>query len=191
LINARYVVMGIALNDSLRGSRLWRAVQAQVLVDASFVVAYRGAGLFDIVRMAGASVPQWLGWVAGTAVGVLTRPSSDLLHDTGADVIFPAFFLVLLMEEVRRSRRALFSALCGAVIAGAMLLVTEPGYALLAATAGALVGLLPGDPVGSGRDQGSSRDEALGRDEASGRDEALGRDEASGADADGTPGSSA
>jgi predicted branched-subunit amino acid permease len=39
LINARYLVMGIALNDSLRGNRAWRAVQAQALVDASFVVA--------------------------------------------------------------------------------------------------------------------------------------------------------
>ena len=46
LINARYIVMGVALNDSLRGGRLWRALQAQGLVDASFVVAQRGDGRF-------------------------------------------------------------------------------------------------------------------------------------------------
>jgi predicted branched-subunit amino acid permease len=153
LINARYVVMGIALNDSLRGSRLWRAVQAQALVDASFVVAYQGAGRFDVVRMVGASVPQWVGWVTGTAVGVVSQPSPDLLHSTGADVIFPAFFLVLLMEEVRRSRRALAAAVCGAAVAAMMLLLVEPGFALLAATAGALIGALPDrhdKPAGGG-----------------------------------------
>ncbi len=146
LINARYVVMGIALNDSLHGRRPWRALQAQALADASFVVAHRGGGRFDIGRLVGASVPQWLGWVAGTAVGLLTRPEPELLHSLGADVVFPAFFLILALDEVRRSRRALLGAVCGAAIAGALLFVTEPGYALLAATAGALVGALPRRP---------------------------------------------
>jgi predicted branched-subunit amino acid permease len=144
LINARYLVMGVALNDSLTGNRAWRAVQAQALVDASFVVAHRGGGRFDIARLAGATVPQWLCWVSGTAVGVLARPEPDMLHSLGTDVVFPAFFLMLAMGEIRRSHRALLGALCGAVIAGGLLLVTEPGYALLAATAGALVGILAG-----------------------------------------------
>lgn len=154
LINARYVVMGVALNNSLTGNRAWRAVQAQALVNASFVVAHRGGGRFDIVRLAGASLPQWLCWVGGTAAGVLARPDPELLHSVGADVVFPAFFLMLATDEVRRSPRALLGAACGAVIAGAVLFVTEPGYALLAATAGALVGILPArdDPAGKGAD---------------------------------------
>ena len=143
LINARYLVMGVAINDSLQGSRLRRALQAQAIVDASFVVAHRGGGRFDIARMIGASVPQWLCWVAGTAIGSLLRPEPGLLHSLGADVIFPAFFLVLALEEVRRSRRALVGAVCGGAIAGGLLFVTEPGFALLAATAGALVGVIP------------------------------------------------
>ena len=143
LINARYLVMGVALNDSLHGSRLWRALQAQAIVDASFVVAHRGGGRFDIARLVGATVPQWLCWVTGTAIGSLLRPAPDLLYSLGADVIFPAFFFVLAMEEVGRSPRALFGALCGAAIAGGLLFLTEPGFALLAATAGALVGIIP------------------------------------------------
>lgn len=144
LINARYLVMGVALNESLRGSRWSRAVQAQALVDASFVVAHRGGGRFDVARLVGATVPQWFAWLFGTALGVVTRPSPELLHDLGADVVFPAFFLVLALDEVRASRRAAIGAACGAAIAGSLLFVTEPGYALLAATAGALVGALPG-----------------------------------------------
>jgi branched chain amino acid efflux pump len=145
LINARYLVMSVALNDSLSGGRLRRALQAQALADASFVVAHQGGGRFDLPRLVGASAPQWLFWVAGTAVGVLTQPSPDLLHTLGADVVFPAFFLMLAMEELRRSRRAIVGAALGAVIAGGLLVVTAPGNALLGATAAALIGALPDD----------------------------------------------
>ena len=135
--------MGVALNDSLRGGRGWRAVQAQALVDASFMVAHRGGGRFDVPRLMGATAPQWACWVLGTLTGLLLQPEPAPLDRLGADVVFPAFFLLLVLDEVR-SGRAAAAALCGAAIAGGLLLVTEPGYALLAATAGALVGVLPG-----------------------------------------------
>ncbi|MEV0284136.1 AzlC family ABC transporter permease [Kribbella sp. NPDC050820] len=143
LINARYLVMSVALNDSLHGSRLSRALQAQALVDASFVFAHRKDGGYDVSRLIGASLPQWVLWVLGTAVGALAAPSADLMHELGLDVVFPAFFLVLALEEVRRSRRALAASLLGAAVAAGLLLVTEPGYALLGATAAALIGLIP------------------------------------------------
>ena len=142
LINARYLVMSVAINDSLHGGRLWRALQAQALADASFVVAHRGHGRFDIARLIGASVPQWVGWVTGTAVGLLTAPSRQLMHALGADVTFPAFFLVLALDELRRSRRAIVAAILGACIAAALLFVTTPGNALLAATLAALIGAI-------------------------------------------------
>jgi 4-azaleucine resistance transporter AzlC len=142
LINARYLVMGIALNDSLEGSRLWRALQAQALVDASFVVAHRGGGRFDIALLVGATAVQWACWLAGTFIGLLLQPDVELMMQLGIDVVFPAFFLLLVIEEMR-SRRAVVAALIGATISGGLLLVTEPGIALLAATLGALVGVLP------------------------------------------------
>jgi 4-azaleucine resistance transporter AzlC len=143
LINARYLVMSVSLNNSLQGSRLSRALQAQALVDASFVVAHRADGGYDAARLIGASVPQWITWVSGTAVGVLTSPSPDLMHTLGLDVAFPAFFVILALEELRHSSRALVAGLLGAVIAAALLFVTTPAYALLGATAAALLGLLP------------------------------------------------
>jgi len=146
LINARYLVMGVALNDSLTGSRFRRALQAQALVDASFMVAHEGGGRFNIARLVGATVPQWSCWLVGTLVGLLLRPDPELLEKCGADVVFPAFFVLLVLDEVRTSRAAV-AALLGAGIAGGLLLVTEPGYALLAATAGALVGVLPERPA--------------------------------------------
>ena len=65
------------------------------------------------------------------------------MHRLGLDVVFPAFFLVLALDELRRSRRAFAASLLGAGIAAALLLVTDPGYALLGATAAALIGLIP------------------------------------------------
>lgn len=150
LINARYLMMSLALNDSLRGGRLSRALQVQALCDASFVVAHRTKGGYDIVRLIGASVPQWVLWAAGTAVGALTAPSPDLMQRLGLDVAFPAFFLILALDELRRSKRALVAGLLGASVAAALLFVTTPSYALLGAIAAALLGILPekeGEPA--------------------------------------------
>ena len=79
----RYLVMGIALNDSLEGGRGRRALQAQALVDASFVVAHRGGGRFDFARLVGATVPQWSCWLLGTLIGLLLRPDPELVHRLG------------------------------------------------------------------------------------------------------------
>ena len=76
----------------------------------------------------------------GTLIGALLQPDPAMMDRLGVDVVFPAFFLLLVLDEMR-SRPAVVAALLGAAIAGGLLLVTEPGYALLAATAGALVGL--------------------------------------------------
>jgi len=155
LINARYIVMSVALNDSLQGGRVRRAVQAQALADASFVVAHRGDGRFDIPRLIGASVPQWLCWVTGTGLGLLAAPSAHLLNALGADVTFPAFFLMLALDELRKSRRAIVAAVLGASIAAALLWVTTPGNALLGATAAALIGAIHGDPQRNPREEPS------------------------------------
>ena len=155
LINARYLVMSVALNDSLQGGRLRRALQAQALADASFVVAHHGGGRFDVARLVGASLPQWVCWVGGTAVGVLTSPSPQLMHALGTDVVFPAFFVLLAMEEVRRSRRAMLAAALGAGVAAALLFVTSPGNALLGATVAALLGALTVRPE-AGESRGTS-----------------------------------
>ena len=82
--------------------------------------------------------------VSGTALGLLIAPSPQLLHALGADVTFPAFFLVLALDEVRKSRRAIGATVLGASIAAALLFVTTPGNALLGATAAALIGAIHG-----------------------------------------------
>ncbi len=142
LINVRYLVMSVALNDSMRGGRLRTALQAQALADASFAISHSGHGEYNVSKLIGASCPQWLCWVLGTATGLILAPSSTFIHTYGLDTTLPAFFLILAFEEMRRSRLASAAGVLGASITAAMLFVVEPGMALLAATAAASIGLL-------------------------------------------------
>jgi predicted branched-subunit amino acid permease len=58
--------------------------------------------------------------------------------------VVPAFFLMLVLDELRKSPRAIVAAMVGAGIAAALLFVTSPGNALLGATAAALIGAVHG-----------------------------------------------
>lgn len=142
LINLRFLPMGVALASTLRGGRLRRALEAQTIVDASFVAAHRGGGRFDRRMLFGATLPQWPLWIAGTVVGVLLAPPTEVGAALGLDAVFPAFFAVLLLEEARTSRRALLVALLGGAVALLLLLVAPPGLALLGGAVAALVGLV-------------------------------------------------
>ncbi|CAA9359970.1 MAG: hypothetical protein AVDCRST_MAG16-2975 [uncultured Frankineae bacterium] len=138
LMNSRFVPMGFALGPSLRGSRLRRAVEGQAVVDSSWVMAARGDGGFDRSYLFGHTGVQYVAWVAGTLAGV-AAPSLDA-RALGLDAVFPAFFLSLLIGELRDGRKARV-ALGGAVLALVLVPVSPPGVPVLVAAAAALVGL--------------------------------------------------
>jgi len=137
LLNARYLAMGLALAPSLRGRPLSRAAFAMTTVDASWAAASRGDGTFDPWYMVGVSIPQYAGWVFGTAVGVLIGPVLDDPKALGLDALFPAFFLALLFDEVH-GRRRLAAAAGGAGIALVLTPILPAGLPILAASAAAL-----------------------------------------------------
>jgi predicted branched-subunit amino acid permease len=141
LINARFAPMGLAVAPSLRGGRLRKAIEGQTLVDASFAAAHLGGGRFDRERMMGATLVQFVAWVGGTVAGVLLAPPEELTHALGLDVVFPGFFLVLLLDEIRHSRRAMAAAGLGGAVAAGLVLVVPAGLALLGSSLGALLGL--------------------------------------------------
>src|SRR5207248_1178081 len=99
------------------------------------------AAAFIMAVTFGATVVQWPAWVAGTVVGVFFPPPAHLAHALGLDVVFPAFFLVLLVDELRGSRAARLAAGIAATVAAGLALVVPAGVALIGATVGALVGL--------------------------------------------------
>jgi 4-azaleucine resistance transporter AzlC len=143
LLNARFLPMGFAVGPSLRGRPLRRAAEGQALVDASFAIASRGDGSFDRGLLLGATFPQAAAWISGTVVGVLGGSALADPDRFGLDAIFPAFYLALLIEEVRTGR-AVAAALLGAAIALALMPAAPAGVPVIAASLGALVGLRRG-----------------------------------------------
>jgi 4-azaleucine resistance transporter AzlC len=140
LLNGRFLPMGIALAPSAGGRRLWRALVGQAIIDASWALANRGGGRFDVHYMLGATLVNYPAWVGGTALGVFGGELVGDPGDLGLDAIFPAFFLGLLANELRDSL-SIGAALIGAGVALALTPFAPAGVPILAACAGALLGL--------------------------------------------------
>ncbi len=141
LLNARFGPMGVAVAPYLKGGHFRRALEGQAVVDASWALASRGGGRLEREFMIGATVPQYAGWIVGTAIGAVGGNFIGNPERLGLDVIFPAFFLVLLAEELRGGGRALAVALIAGALALVLVPLTPPGVPVIAACAAALLGL--------------------------------------------------
>jgi predicted branched-subunit amino acid permease len=132
--------MGFAVAPALKGRPLRRAAEGQTVVDASFAIARRPDGTFDRLVLIGATIPQAVGWMGGTAIGVFVGSAISDPATFGLDALFPAFFLALLAGEAG-SRRAVTAALLGGAITLALMSFVPVGLAVVAASAAALLGL--------------------------------------------------
>lgn len=140
LMNLRFLPMGFAAATALRGRTLARAAQGQALVDASWALASNGDGTFDRGILLGATIPQFLAWTSGTVLGVLAGSLITHPERFGLDAIFPAFYLALLVAELR-SGQARGAALLGGLIALALIPVAPGGLPVVGASVAALLGL--------------------------------------------------
>jgi predicted branched-subunit amino acid permease len=140
LLNARFLPMGISVGPALCGRRLRRAAEGQAVVDASWALANRGGGRFDRDVLLGATLAQYPAWTIGTLAGVLLGERLGDPSSLGLDALFPAFFLILLIDELRDGRRRVAAALAGA-LALTLTPIAPPGVPVLAAAAVALLGL--------------------------------------------------
>jgi predicted branched-subunit amino acid permease len=141
LMNVRFVPMAAASASSLRGGPLRRALEGQAVVDGSWVSAHRADGTTDREKMLAASLVQWPAWVAGTAIGALAVPSTGYIHAAGLDLIFPGYFLVLLIDSLTESVQLLPVVLAATAIAGLTCRFLPTGGALLLASVAALIAL--------------------------------------------------
>lgn len=141
LVNARFAVMGVAVASVLRGGPVRRALEAQSTVDASWALASQGEGRFDREVLIGATLPQYVAWVGGTAIGVVAGDTIGDPEALGLDVIFPAFFLGLLIDELRNGRDQVIAALIAVAVSLVLIPFTPPGIPIIAACLGALLGL--------------------------------------------------
>ena len=142
-VNSRFLPMGVALGPSLRGGAASRAAQGQTVVDASWALASRDDGSFDRGLLFGSTSIMYVAWVAGTVVGAIWGDKLGDPEALGLDALFPAFFLALLLNEMK-SRRAIGVAGLGALIALALVPVAPAGVPVMVASVAALVGLRRG-----------------------------------------------
>jgi predicted branched-subunit amino acid permease len=141
LMNSRFLPMGIAVGPGLPGGPLARAAQGQTVVDASWALAADGEGGFDRHVLFGSSAIQYVTWVSGTIVGVVFGSALGDPRDLGLDAIYPAFFLALMIAEIR-SGRALGVAAAGGLIAFALVPIAPAGVPVLVASLASLIGLV-------------------------------------------------
>ena len=147
LLNLRFLPMGIAIAASVHGSVFRRAATGQAVIDASWAMAARAGGRFDVGYMLGATVANYPAWVGGTALGCIVGDSIGDPQTLGLDALFPAFFLALLWAEADH-RTKIQAAVGGAAIGLLLTPFTPAGVPIIAATAAALVvGLRRRDPT--------------------------------------------
>jgi len=135
-LNARYLALGLVIAPALAWLPRWRQfVALQLVIDESWAVAQTRRGI-DAGLLLGAGLTIYVGWVVGTAIGVIAGDVLDP-EQLGLDAMLPALFLVLLRPHLvdTLSRQA---AVVAALLAGALLLVLPPGVALLLAAGGAM-----------------------------------------------------
>jgi 4-azaleucine resistance transporter AzlC len=135
-LNARYLVYGAAVAPALSRNPLRRALEAQLLTDASWALSVREAGVSRGL-MLGSGAVSWIGWTGGTAAGALFGSVLGDYRGIGLDAALPAYFLCLLLD--RLSRRA---DIVAGVLAGAAAVALAPylpsGVALVVVLAAAL-----------------------------------------------------
>lgn len=143
LLSARFLPMGIAVAPYLKGGPLRRALEGQTVVDASWALASRGGGRFDREYMIGATIPQAVAWIGGTMIGVFMGDVAGGGERLGLDVIFPAFFLALLIDELKNGgKRAALVATLAAILALVSIPFVPPGVPVLLGSCSVLMVLV-------------------------------------------------
>ena len=141
LLNARYLPIGISVARFLTGPTPIRFLKSQLVVDESWAIASQGGGRFDAGRLIGAGLVLWMAWVGGTLIGAVGGEALGDPAALGLDAAFPALFLALLVTQLR-SRQAVLAAVLGAAVSLALVPFAPPGVPIVAAAAGALIGLV-------------------------------------------------
>lgn len=147
-------LIGAAVDRELRLSRLARLGAAWLLTDATYAVS-AALGPLKTPVLFGAGVSMYLGWNAGTALGLLVGEAIPDPQRYGLDFVVPLTFLAVVLPMIR-NRVTLLVVGCSA--AGTLLIASylPTGFAiLLAALPACLLGArLTGGIPTAGRQDG-------------------------------------
>jgi len=140
LLGARNTAYGFVVAPVLGGSRLERAVGAQLVIDESTAMARAQSDPTDARGAFWATgLSVFVLWNLGTLIGAVAGSGLGDPAALGLDAMFPAAFLALLWPQLRRPG-APRAAAAGALIALALIPVAPAGVPVLAAAFGVLAG---------------------------------------------------
>ena len=80
-------------------------------------------------------------WTLGSVVGAVFGDALGDTHRLGLDAIYPVFFLSLLITELRDATSR-WVAVCGGLLALALVPMSPPGVPVLAASTVTLIGVV-------------------------------------------------
>jgi 4-azaleucine resistance transporter AzlC len=142
LLAARNALYGLALVPILRGSRIERAAQAQLVIDESTAMA-RAQDDRVAARRAflATGISVFVFWNLGTLIGAVAGSGLGDPRKLGLDAMFPAAFLALLAPQLRYPG-APVAAVAGALIALVLVPVAPVGLPVIAAVLGVVPGVI-------------------------------------------------
>jgi predicted branched-subunit amino acid permease len=148
--NARYLVMGAHLRQLFADmpSRMMLPI-LYTLVDASWLMTAAEAerGRRDAGYLLGCSLPMFIGWVGGTALGFVLPLNPHGALAVGAAFLPTAFVVALLPTQWRGLRSLLPWCVSAAVAAAVVGMVGQSWAMLIGGAVGVLVAAVRGDDV--------------------------------------------
>jgi 4-azaleucine resistance transporter AzlC len=141
MLAARNAVYGLALVPVLRGRFGTRALESQLIIDETTAMARAHADP-EIARRAflATGVSVFVCWNIGSLAGALVGTGLGDPRALGLDAMFPAAYLALLAPQLS-APGARTAAICGALLAVALVPFVPAGVPLLAAVLGVIPGM--------------------------------------------------
>lgn len=141
LLAARNAVYGLALVPILRGRFAARALESQLVIDETTAMA-RAQPDPENARRAflATGVCLFVCWNIGSLAGALIGSGLGDPRALGLDAMFPAAYLALLAPQLE-APGARVAAICGALLAIALVPFVPAGVPLLAAVLGVIPGV--------------------------------------------------
>lgn len=141
LLNLRSLAFGLALAPALRGSRPWRALVSQLMIDESTAVATTQPDpRLRRYAFVVSGLAVFVTWNLATALGATAFSSAgSLVERLGIDATVPAVFLALLWPRIRQQPHTVI-ALAGATIALLAVPLAPAGVPILLAGSAVVLG---------------------------------------------------
>ena len=141
VLAARNAVYGLALVPVLRGRFATRAIQSQLIIDETTAMARAQTDPVAARRaFLATGVSVFVCWNIGSLAGALVGTGLGDPRALGLDAMFPAAYLALLVPQLG-APGARTAAICGALLAVALVPFAPAGVPVLAAVLGVIPGV--------------------------------------------------